>query len=52
VIEFEHVPWLIDFSDASIRAVSYATALAIWYEAQLGVRRVVPWWCTPASDRN
>jgi nucleotide-binding universal stress UspA family protein len=42
VIEFKRVLCPIDFSEASIRALTYATALATWYEAQLDVLHVVP----------
>jgi nucleotide-binding universal stress UspA family protein len=42
VIEFKHILCPIDFSDTSIRALTYATAFATWYEAQLEVLHVVP----------
>jgi len=42
VIEFEHILCPIDFSDTSIRALTYAAAFADWYEAQLEVLHVVP----------
>jgi nucleotide-binding universal stress UspA family protein len=41
VIEFEHVLCPIDFSDTSIRALTYAAAFAGWYDAQLEVLHVV-----------
>jgi nucleotide-binding universal stress UspA family protein len=37
---FNHVLCPIDFSDASARALAYATAFATWYEAQLTVLHV------------
>jgi nucleotide-binding universal stress UspA family protein len=42
VIAFKHVLCPIDFSDASLRALSYAAAFTTWYEAQLEVLHVVP----------
>lgn len=42
MIEFKHILCPIDFSDTSIRALSYATAFAKWYEARLEVVHVVP----------
>jgi len=42
VIEFRQILCPIDFSDTSMRALTYATALATWYEAQLEVLHVVP----------
>jgi nucleotide-binding universal stress UspA family protein len=42
VIEFKHILCPIDFSDTSMRALTYAAALATWYEAQLEVLHVVP----------
>lgn len=42
MIEFEHILCPIDFSDTSIRALTYAAAFADWYEAQLEVLHVVP----------
>jgi nucleotide-binding universal stress UspA family protein len=42
VVEFEYILCPIDFSGPSIRGLSYATALATWYEAQLEVLHVVP----------
>jgi nucleotide-binding universal stress UspA family protein len=42
VIEFKHILCPIDFSDTSMQALAYATALATWYEAQLEVLHVVP----------
>jgi len=41
VIEFRHILCPVDFSDTSARALSYATAFATWYEAQLTVLHVV-----------
>jgi nucleotide-binding universal stress UspA family protein len=40
VIAFERVLCPIDFSDTSARALTYATAFAAWYEAQLTVLHV------------
>src|SRR3970282_3039419 len=40
VIEFRHILCPIDFSDTSARALTYATAFATWYEAQLTVLHV------------
>jgi len=42
VIEFRHILCPIDFSDTSGRALTYATAFATWYEAQLTVLHVAP----------
>lgn len=42
MIEFKHILCPIDFSETSIRALKYATALAHWYESQLDVLHVVP----------
>jgi len=42
VIEFKHILCPIDFSDTSIRALTYATAFATWYGAQMEVLHVVP----------
>jgi nucleotide-binding universal stress UspA family protein len=42
VIEFRRILCPIDFSETSIRALTYATAFASWYEAQLDVLHVVP----------
>jgi nucleotide-binding universal stress UspA family protein len=42
VVEFKHILCPIDFSDTSLRALTYATAFATWYEAQLEVLHVVP----------
>ncbi len=42
VIKFKHILCPVDFSETSIRALTYATALANWYEAQLEVLHVVP----------
>jgi nucleotide-binding universal stress UspA family protein len=42
VVEFKHILCPIDFSDTSIRALTYAAAFATWYEAQLEVLHVVP----------
>lgn len=41
MVEFTRILCPIDFSDASIRALTYATALAGWYEARLDVLHVV-----------
>lgn len=40
MIAFRHILCPIDFSDASARALTYATAFAVWYEAQLTVLHV------------
>ena len=40
MIAFRHVMCPIDFSDTAARALTYATALATWYEAQLTVLHV------------
>jgi nucleotide-binding universal stress UspA family protein len=42
VTEFSRILCPIDFSDTSLRALTYATALANWYDAQLEVLHVVP----------
>ena len=42
MIEFRHILCPIDFSDISIRALTYAAAFAQWYEAQLDVLHVAP----------
>jgi len=42
LIEFKHILCPIDFSDTSIKALTYAGALASWYDAQLEVLHVVP----------
>jgi len=42
VIEFKYILCPIDFSDTSGRALTYATAFATWYSAQLEVLHVVP----------
>jgi nucleotide-binding universal stress UspA family protein len=42
VIEFKHILCPIDFSDTSIRALTYATAFAARYGARLEVMHVVP----------
>lgn len=41
MVEFKHILCPIDFSDTSIRALTYAVAFATWYEAQLEVLHVV-----------
>ena len=41
MIEFRHILCPIDFSDTSGRALTYATAFATWYEAQLTVLHVM-----------
>ena len=40
MIAFRHILCPIDFSDTSARALTYATALATWYQAQLTVLHV------------
>jgi nucleotide-binding universal stress UspA family protein len=42
MVEFKHILCPIDFSETSIRALTYAAVLATWYEAQLEVLHVVP----------
>jgi nucleotide-binding universal stress UspA family protein len=42
VIQFRHILCPIDFSDTSVRALTYATAFATRYEAQLTVLHVAP----------
>lgn len=42
MIEFKHILCPVDFSETSIRALTYAAALATWYDAQLEVLHVVP----------
>ncbi len=42
MVEFKHILCPIDFSDASLRALTYAAALAKWYEAELQVVHVAP----------
>lgn len=42
MIEFKYILCPIDFSDTSSRALTYATALATWYNARLEVLHVVP----------
>ena len=42
MIQFEHILCPIDFSETSIRALTYAAAFAGWYDAQLEVLHVVP----------
>lgn len=42
MIEFTHILCPIDFSEASAHALTHATALASWYDAQLTVLHVVP----------
>lgn len=42
MIEFRTILCPIDFSDTSGRALTYATAFATWYEAQLTVLHVSP----------
>ena len=42
MVEFKHILCPIDFSDASQRALTYAAALATWYQAELQVVHVAP----------
>ena len=42
MIEFKQVICPVDFSESSVRALAYATALARWYDAHLTVLHVVP----------
>jgi len=41
MVAFKHIICPIDFSDTSIRALTYAAAVATWYEAQLTVLHVM-----------
>jgi nucleotide-binding universal stress UspA family protein len=52
VIQFTRILCPIDFSDVSIRALTYATALAAWYEARLDVLHVAAGFeDSPLSER-
>jgi nucleotide-binding universal stress UspA family protein len=42
VIQFRRILCPVDLSETSIRALTYAAALASWYDAQLEVLHVVP----------
>jgi len=42
VLQFKHILCPIDFSDTSLRALTYAAAWATWYEAELEVLHAVP----------
>ena len=42
MIAFKHILCPTDWSDASVRALTYAAAFARWYEARLTVLHVVP----------
>lgn len=42
MVEFTHVLCPTDFSESSLRPLTYAAAVARWYEAQLTVLHVVP----------
>jgi universal stress protein A len=42
MLQFKNVLCPIDFSETSARALTYATALARWYDAHLEVLHVVP----------
>jgi nucleotide-binding universal stress UspA family protein len=42
VIEFKNVLCAIDLSDASVRTLKYAAAVARWYKARLTVLHVAP----------
>jgi nucleotide-binding universal stress UspA family protein len=42
MLQFNNVLCPIDFSETSTRALTYATALARWYDAHLEVLHVVP----------
>jgi nucleotide-binding universal stress UspA family protein len=42
MIEFTHILCPIDFSETSVRALTYASALATWYDARLEVLHVAP----------
>ena len=42
MIEFKQIICPVDFSESSVRALAYATALARWYDAHLTVLHVVP----------
>jgi nucleotide-binding universal stress UspA family protein len=52
VVEFSRILCPIDFSDTSLRALTYATALANWYHAQLDVLHVVPAFAYEITDRE
>jgi nucleotide-binding universal stress UspA family protein len=49
MVEFRHILCPVDFSDASLRALSYAAAVAGWYEAQLEVMHALPQFFGPAQ---
>ena len=42
MIEFKQILCPVDFSESSVRALTYAAAFARWYDAQLTVLHVVP----------
>jgi nucleotide-binding universal stress UspA family protein len=42
VIEFRRILCPVDFSNGSMRALTYAMALATWYNASLDILHVVP----------
>ena len=42
MLQFNNILCPIDFSETSARALTYATALARWYDAHLEVLHVVP----------
>lgn len=50
MVEFRHVLCPVDFSDASMRALTYAAALASWYESRLEVLHVLPQATSAAPD--
>ena len=54
MVEFRYILCPIDFSDTSIRTLTYAAALARWYEAQLEVLHVVPAFAetVPSQERG
>ena len=54
MVEFTHILCPIDFSETSIRALTYATAFTSWYEGQLEVLHVVPLFedTVPSADRG
>jgi len=42
MVEFTHVLCPIDFSDTSVRALTYAAAFACWYDAHLEILHATP----------
>jgi nucleotide-binding universal stress UspA family protein len=52
VIEFKHILCPIDFSDTSMRALTYAAAFTSWYEAQLEVLHVMTAFTDAPASRH